>query len=254
VEKERTMQAMNSDRERADSLAQFACETRALVDAGASFENESARTLRIDVDGGVWLKPGAAIAYRGDIMFERLATLDASSLQDVVMRETAPLVRAVGKGRLYCAHHGSHVRVIRLAEESLVVAWTDLLAFEESLTFSTSLVAHGVGIAAGGLVSVMLSGHGAVAIATHGQPLTLAVEPGNPVNTDPHATLAWSATLTPMLKTDVSWRSVFAHGGHEPAQMHFDGTGFVVVQPYEDPSRFGVKVNPLKRLAQMVAG
>jgi hypothetical protein len=26
------------------------------------------------VDGGVWLKPGAAIAYRGDVSFERLAT------------------------------------------------------------------------------------------------------------------------------------------------------------------------------------
>jgi uncharacterized protein (AIM24 family) len=248
------MQAMKTERTSAGSLVQFLRDTGALHDEAAGFVNESARTLRIDVDGGVWLKPGAAIAYRGEITFERLATLDASSFQDVVMRETAPLVRAVGRGRLYCGHHGSHVRVVRLAGESLVVAWTDLLAFEESLTFRADLVGHGVGIAAGGLMGVALSGHGAVAIATHGQPLTLDVVPGSPVDTDPHATLAWSPALTPVLKTDVSWRSVFGHGGHEPVQMHFSGSGFVIVQPYEDPSRFGLEINPLKRLARFIAG
>jgi uncharacterized protein (AIM24 family) len=219
-----------------------------------AFENESARTLRIDVDGGVWLKPGVAIAYRGEIAFVRRATIEASSLQDVAMREVAPLVRAAGKGRLYCAHHGSHVHVVRLAGQSLVVAWADLLAFEQGLTFTTSLVGHGIGIAAGGMVAVTLSGYGALALATHGQPLRLEVSPGNPLNTDPHATLAWSVPLTPALKTDLNWRSVFAHGGHEPVQMRFEGSGYVLVQPYEDPSRFGVKFNPLKRLAAMVTG
>jgi uncharacterized protein (AIM24 family) len=251
---ERTMEPNNAEREPAESLRVFLRETGALDGAGQAFENESARTLRIDVDGGVWLKPGAAIAYRGDIAFERLATLDGRSLQDVLLRETAPLVRAVGKGRLYCGQHGSHATLVRLAGESLVVAWPDLLAFEECLSFETSLVGHGVGIAAGGMAVVRLSGHGAAAMATHGRPLTLEVSPGNPVTTDPHATLAWSADLAPVLKTDLSWRSVFRHGGHEPIQMHFEGTGFVVVQPYEDPSRFELKFNPLKRLATLLAG
>jgi uncharacterized protein (AIM24 family) len=219
-----------------------------------AFENESARTLRVDVDGGVWLKPGAAIAFRGDILFERRPTLHARSLADAAMREAAPLVRAVGRGRLYCAQHGSNVHVVRLTGESIVVAWQDLLAFEESLDFATSMVGHGIGIAAGGLAATTLSGRGALAIATHGQPLTLDVGPDNPLTTDPHATLAWSAGLKPTLKTDLSWRSVFAHGGHEPVQMRFEGRGTVLVQPYEDPSRFAVKGNPLKRLAVKIAG
>ena len=46
------------------------------------------------MDGGVWLKPGAAVAYRGDLTFERLPTLGAGSVQDAVLREAAPLVRA----------------------------------------------------------------------------------------------------------------------------------------------------------------
>src|SRR5262245_17786659 len=248
------MRTLTGATEQTGSLAQFVRETGALETPGEAFESESARTLRIDVDGGVWLKPGAAIAYRGEIAFERLATLDARSLKDVVLRETSPLVRAVGKGRLYCGHHGSHVRVVRLAGESIVVTWEDLLAFEESLVFEPKLVGDGLGIAAGGLVAMTLSGHGALAMATHGQPLTLEVTPGSPVSTDPHATLAWSATLTPALKTDLSWRSIFAHGGHEPVQMFFEGEGFVVVQPYEDRSRFGIKVSPLKRLASMIVG
>lgn len=219
-----------------------------------SFEQESERLLRIDVDGGVWLKPGAAIAYRGDIRFERLPTLAAHSIHDAALREMSPLVRAIGRGRLYCGAHGSHVRIIRLSGETIVVAWQELLAFEESLQFETTVVAHGIGIAAGGLTVVKLRGHGALAIAAHGEPLTLPVSPGNPLSTDPHATVAWSGELTPALKTELSWRSVFRHGGHEPVQMFFEGNGFVVVQPYEDPRRITLGLTPLDALKTLIAG
>ncbi|MGE0863161.1 MAG: AIM24 family protein [Vicinamibacterales bacterium] len=219
---------------------------------GERFGNQSARTLRVDLDGGVWLKPGVAIAYRGDIRFERLATICAPSVVDAVLRETAPLIRATGRGRLYCGHHGAHSRVVRLAGESIVVAWTDLLAFEETLTFASHLVGGGVGIAAGGLTAVTLSGHGAFALLTHGQPLAVRVTPGQPVSTDPHATLAWSADLAPTLKIDVSWRSAFGHGGQEAVQMLFEGSGFVLVQPCEDPARFALGAHPLRSLASLI--
>lgn len=248
------MTSLNANLESAESLGRFFDATGETGGAGERFDNESARTVRIDVDGGVWLKPGAAIAYRGDIRFERRPTLDAHSIADAVTRETAPLVRAIGKGRLFAGYRGSHARVVRLKGDAIVVAWEDLLAFEESLQFETMLVAHGVGLAAGGLVVVKLSGDGVFAVATHGQPLTLAVTPEQPVSTDPHATLAWSANLSPALKTDVSWRSVFGHGGHQAVQMFFGGNGFVVVQPYKDPSPFRPDVEPLKWLASLVTG
>jgi uncharacterized protein (AIM24 family) len=235
-------------------MERFLHQSREKQTAGERFEQESERMLRIDVDGGVWLKPGAAIAYRGDIGFERRPTLAAHSVYDAALRELTPLVRATGRGRLYCGHHGSHVRIIRLCEDSLVVAWPELLAFEESLRFDLSVVGHGVGIAAGGLITVRLSGHGAIALATHGEPLTLPVSPSDPVSTDPHATLAWSGGLTPELKTDLSWRSALAHGGHEPVQMLFRGHGYVVVQPYEDARRLPLKLNPLDALKALLAG
>jgi uncharacterized protein (AIM24 family) len=187
-------------------------------------------------------------------VFQRRPTLAARSLADAALRELTPLVRAAGRGRLYCGDHGSHVRIIRLCDETLVVAWPELLAFEERLAFDLSVVGDGVGLAAGGLVTVRLSGRGALALATHGEPLTLGVSLDDPVSTDPHATLAWSGGLTPELKTDLSWRSALAHGGHEPVQMFFRGEGYVVVQPYEDARRLSLRLNPLDGLKALIAG
>jgi uncharacterized protein (AIM24 family) len=244
--------------ERSDLVAQpldrFISDTSERETVSGRFGNESARTLRIDVDGGVWLTPGAAIAYHGAIRFERQRVLTAPSLKSALLRETAPLVHACGKGRLYCARRGSHVFPIALAGETIVVAWPDLLAIEDTLACVPTLVDHGIGVAAGGLVAMQLSGYGAFAMASHGRPLTIAVSEGNPVSTDPHATMAWSSGVRLRLKTDVSWRSAFQHGGQEPVQILFEGTGFVVVQPYEDPSRFTVRLNPLQRLAAMLTG
>ena len=248
------MSIADSSPESRHPLERFVRDTCEKAIEGERFQNESPRTLRIDVDGGVWLKPGAAIAYRGCIQFERLATLGAHSPSQALLREVAPLVRAIGQGRLYCAHDGAHASIVRLTGETILVSCVDLLAFEESLAFETSLVGHGVGIAAGGFVTVKLSGHGALALASHGAPLTLKVESGEAVCTDPHATLAWSDTLTPALNIDMSWRSVFGHGGHEPVQMRFEGSGFVLVQPYEHSSRIGATIAPLTRLASRVAG
>ena len=220
----------------------------------ARFEAESERMLRVEVDGGVWLKPGAAIAYRGDLAFERLPTIHADSLTSAALREITPLVRAIGYGRLYAGHEAAFVRLVRLAGETIVVSWHELLAFEDSLHFEMTFVGHGISVAAGGLVALKLSGHGTLAVAVHGDPLTLAVAPDNPVSTDPHATLAWSGELTPSLKTDLSWRSVFRHGGQEPFQMFFQGAGFVIVQPYKDPRRITLSVNPLAEIKALLVG
>ena len=236
------------------SLQRFLRESEEKRLPGERFEAESERMLRVEVDGGVWLKPGAAIAYRGNLAFERLPTINADSLKDVALREITPLVRAVGRGRLYCGHQATFVRLMRLAGETIVVSWEELLAFEDSLGFEMMFVAHGISLVAGGLVVVKLSGHGTLAVAVHGDPLTLAVEADTPVSTDPYATLAWSGALTPSLKTDLSWKSVFRHGGQEPFQMHFQGTGFVVVQPHKDPRRIALSLNPIAEIRALLVG
>lgn len=236
------------------SLDLFLAATSEQPRAGEAFLAENARTLRIELDGSVWIKPGAAIGYRGEVAFERLATLAATSAAQAAMREAAPLVRASGRGRLYCASHGAHVHVVRLQEQTLVVASRDLLAFESSLRFDSRLLEHGLGVAAGGLVVTTLGGSGSLAIATHGCPLTLAVVPSMPVTTDPRATVAWSPSLAPALKLDLGWRSAIGHGGHEPVRMHFEGRGFVLIQSCEESGPLELHGNPIRRIAQLVTG
>lgn len=90
------------------------------------------------------------------------------------------------------------------------------------------------GMVSGGLFNVTLNGSGRVAITSHYEPLTLLVRPGEPVITDPHATVAWSGHLEPNFKTDVSFKTFIGRGSGESIQMQFEGDGFVIVQPYEE--------------------
>jgi uncharacterized protein (AIM24 family) len=87
---------------------------------------------------------------------------------------------------------------------------------------------------AGGLFNVKISGSGMIAITSHYEPMTLRVSPGSPVITDPNATVAWSGTLQPEFQTDISLRTFIGRGSGESIQLRFEGTGFVVVQPYEE--------------------
>lgn len=90
------------------------------------------------------------------------------------------------------------------------------------------------GMLAGGLFNVKLEGPGLVAITSHYEPLTLIVQPGDSVYTDPNATVAWSGDLQTEFVTDVSFKTFIGRGSGESIQMKFSGSGFVVVQPFEE--------------------
>jgi uncharacterized protein (AIM24 family) len=229
--------AADSDKYSADAFL------RAFVEKGGvsadRFEQEGQRVLRIDVTGsaGVLIKPGSAIAYRGDIRFERLATLGADTLREMAAREITPFVRALGEGRLYCANKGWHVHLLHLDGGTVFVNGDMLLAFEETLEHEITLPGI-AGVFAGGFFTVKLSGKGMLALAIHGAPLTLPVAADSPVSTDPKATIGWSSGLRTELKTDLSWRSLIGRGGEEPIQFRFEGEGYVAVQPSEGAPRF----------------
>jgi len=219
------------------SLADFLQKTGEKDHPGDVFELESHRMLEIHVNGRVWTKLGAAIAYRGDLKFIREGMLEGGvmkALKRAVTGEATPLSKVEGRGRLYVADSGKHISVLRLAGETINVSGNDLLAFEDTVSYDITMIRRVAGMMAGGLFSVKLTGHGMVAITTHGDPLTLRVSPSDPVSTDPNATVAWSAGLSPELKTDISFKTLVGRGGGETFQMLFRGDGFVVVQPYEE--------------------
>lgn len=228
---------MQPDLPPSHTLSDFIMATAERDRPGQIFELESHRMLEVNVNGRVWSKLGAMVAYRGNVRFVREGALEGGvgkALKRFVSGEVTPLVKIEGQGKVYLADAGKHITILRLQGETINVNGNDLLAFEDTVTYDITMHRRIAGMMAGGLFSLRLTGHGMVAIMSHGEPLTLRCLANDPIITDPNATVAWSGSLTPEVKTDISLRTLIGRGGGETFQMHFRGDGFVVVQPYEE--------------------
>ncbi len=201
------------------------------------FELEGDRVLEINLNGRVWTKMGSMVAYIGSIKFIREGVLEhgvGKLLKKAVSGEGTSLTKAEGKGTLYLADSGKKISILKLENDSIYVNGNDVLAFEDSIEWDIKLMKKISSMLAGGLTNIRLEGTGMVAVTTHYQPLTLRVTPQRPVITDPNATVAWSGSLEPQLKTDVSVKTFLGRGSGESIQMRFQGKGFVVIQPFEE--------------------
>jgi len=219
------------------SLREFVEETSQQDHGQGFFELESPYMLEVNLDGMVWTKMGSMIAYIGNIKFVREGILEkglGKMLKKAVTGEGTKLTKAEGRGRLYLADSGKRISILNLQNESIFVNGNDLLAIEQGIEWDIKMMHSITGMMAGGLFNVKLSGTGMIAITSHFQPMTLLVRPDQPVTTDPNATIAWSGSLTPEFKKDISLKTFFGRGSGESIQMHFRGNGFVVVQPYEE--------------------
>ncbi len=226
------------------SIAEF-LERTAQQDRGQGFfELESPHMLEVNLDGGshgsVWTKMGGMVAYRGSVKFTRQGMMEeglGKFLKRQFTGEGAKLTKAEGRGKVYLADDGKKLTVLDLQDEAVVVNGEDLIAFEPALKYDVTMMKKIAAIASGGLFNVRVEGRGLLCIGTHHDPMTLRVAPGEAVFTDPNATVAWSGTLMPDFKTDVSLKTFVGRGSGESFQMKFDGGshgGWVVVQPYEE--------------------
>jgi len=201
------------------------------------FELESDRMLDINLNGEVWTKLGAMVAYTGNIKFEREGILSrgiGNLLKKAVSGEGSSLTKVSGQGSVFCADSGKKITILQLNNEAICVNGNDLLAFETSLTYNIKMMKRMTAVLAGGLFNVRLEGSGMTAITSHYDPVTLPVTPNEPVITDPNATVLWSGALEPELKTDLQLKTFLGRGSGESVQLLFRGHGFVVVQPYEE--------------------
>lgn len=219
------------------SISEFVEQSRQQDLGQGLFELESERLLELNLDGMVWMKHGAMVAYRGDVKFVREKILEKGlmkALKKGLTGEGARLSKVEGKGKVYLADAGKKITILNLVDESLFVNGNDVLAFEDSLSWDVKMLKSASAMLAGGLFNLKLSGSGMLAITTHYDPLTLIVEPGQTVFTDPNATVAWSGDLMPQFKTDIQLKSLIGRGSGESIQMKFEGSGFVVIQPFEE--------------------
>ncbi len=219
------------------SLKDFVAATAQQDRGQGLFELESPRMLEVNLNGMIWIKTGAMKAYVGQVKFEREGVLEhgiGKFFKKALTGEGTRLTKATGNGVMYLADEGKSVQILQLQGESIFVNGNDLLAFEPSLKWDITMMRKLSAMLAGGLFNVRLEGVGMLAITTHHEPLTLLVTPALPVRTDPNATIAWSGTLTPEFKTDISFKTFLGRGSGESIQMEFAGQGFVVIQPFEE--------------------
>lgn len=219
------------------SIADFVHRTAQDNAANNPFELENDYLLEINLNGRVWAKAGSMIAYTGNVRFTREGMLEhgiGKALKKMVSGEGTTLMKVEGQGRVYLADKGKKVQVLNLQKETIFVNGNDLLAFESNVEWDIKMMRRMAGLMAGGLFNVRLSGPGMVAITTHYDPLTLQVTPGQVVYTDPNATVAWSGSLAPDLRTDISFKTFLGRGSGESIQLKFEGNGWVVLQPFEE--------------------
>jgi len=222
------------------SIEKFIQQTEQVDKGEGFFELETPRMLEVNLDGHVWAKAGSMVAYHGKIKFVREGILEhglGTAFKKAFTGEGASLMKANGQGKLYLADEGKKIIILHLQNDSIFVNGNDLLAFEPSIKWKIKLMKRIAGMMAGGLFNVRCEGTGMIAITTHYEPLTLRVLPGQPVITDPNATVAWSGNLQPEFQTDISFKTFLGRGSGESIQMRFEGDGFVVVQPYEEVYR-----------------
>lgn len=202
-----------------------------------TFELESPYLLEVKLDGRMWVKAGSMVAYHGAVKFTRQGVMEqglGNLLKKAISGEGMQLMKMDGRGRVYLADAGKKVTLLRLDGEAIYANGNDVLAFEEGIDNKITMMRKVSGMLTGGLFNVRLSGKGVVAITSHYEPVTLAVTPNQPVFTDPNATVAWSGSLNPEIVTDISLGTLFGRGSGESVQLKFAGSGWVVVQPYEE--------------------
>ncbi|MCT2536118.1 AIM24 family protein [Aquibacillus koreensis] len=226
------------------SIDEFINQTKQDERENEYFELETPRILEVNLLDQVWAKAGSMISYVGNIKFEREKVLEhgvGKMFKKAFTGEGSSLMKATGRGQLYLADQGKKITIFDLQNEAITVNGNDLLAFEPGIDWDIHLMKKVAGMLSGGLFNVTLNGTGKVAITSHYEPLTLLVEPGKPVITDPNATVAWSGHLKPEFRTDISYRTLLGRGSGESFQMEFSGEGFVIVQPFEEISSSGTQ-------------
>lgn len=231
------MDSQPEDGSSGHSIEQFLKTTAQTDRVRGVFELENPRLLEVRLQGRTWSKMGAMIAYHGDVNFTREGVFEhglGTFLKKAVSGEGMSLMKMDGQGRVYLADSGKKIHLLQLNNESIFVNGNDVLAFEDQVQWKIQMMRRMAGVLAGGLFNVHLSGSGLVAITSHYEPLALRVTAQTSVNTDPNATVAWSGTLTPEIRTNVSLRTFLGRGSGESIQLHFRGEGWVLVQPFEE--------------------
>ncbi|MFG3200981.1 AIM24 family protein [Streptomyces sp. NPDC048192] len=204
---------------------------RPAVEPGMSVEN--AKCLKYAVDGEMYARQGAMVAYRGSLAFERKGQGVGGILKRAVTGEGLPLMAVRGRGEAWFAHEAQNCFIVELEPgDRFTVNGRHVLCFDASLSYDIKTV-KGSGIAGGGLFNSVFGGHGRLGLVCDGTPLVIPVSAQAPVYVDTDAVVGWTAQLQTSLHRSQSIGSMLRGGSGEAVQLMLQGEGFVVVRPSE---------------------
>ena len=204
----------------------------------ATFRKNGSRIVEVDLSGeSVKSLTGAMIAYEGDISFKKAGFGGGEGIRGALKRkvtgESLDLMECAGRGTVYFAHEATEIELVPLANETLQVESSSLLALDSGLKTNVTFTGLRGATAGQGLFTTTVSGNGVVALLSDGPAIALEVTPQFPLVVDPDAYVASKGQLSQSFVTDVSWRSAVGHGSGEAFSLRFDGSGVVLIQPAE---------------------
>lgn len=209
-----------------------------------TFDQVNSKVVRASVSAAapVLARRGAMLGYSGRVGFRPVAGQGrgvAGMVGAALAGESSPMMATEGQGEVYYGFRGLHVTVLQLTGETLTVEADRLLAHDANLQTGVEFIGQG-GVRAAvrgavtgqGLFTTKVSGHGAVALLSHGGSIALQVT-GEPVSVDPQAYVGHVGPLGVELSAKVGLRDVVGRGSGEAFQLKVSGQGTVYVQASE---------------------
>lgn len=210
-----------------------------------AFEKVNSKVVRIPVttQNPVLARRGAMLGYEGNVSFRPISGQGqgvGGFVGAAMSGESNPMMATEGNGSVLYGFRGLHVTVIDLTGDSLTVEADRLLAHDANLQTSVEFIGQG-GIRSAvrgamtgqGLFTTRISGHGSVALLSHGGTFPLPLN-GEVVGVDPQAYVGHTGALNIDLKASVGLRDLVGRGSGEAFQLHVSGHGTVYVQASEE--------------------
>ena len=195
---------------------------------------QNPRMLKVRLDGEVFARQGAMVAYQGEIAFAYQGAGGVGRfLKKALTGEGVPLMRCTGRGDLFLAQDGNELHVLDLDGDSVTINGANVLAFEPGLTWDIRRV-EGASALSGGAFNMVFSGTGRLVLSAFGTPVVLDAGEA-PTYADLQSAIAWSSSLQTRLVRTAGASALIGRGSGEAFQLAFAGQGFVVVQASEGP-------------------
>ncbi|MFD5629886.1 MULTISPECIES: AIM24 family protein [unclassified Streptomyces] len=194
---------------------------------------QNTKTIKYAVNGDMFARQGAMIAYRGNLQFERKGQGVGGMLKRAVTGEGLPLMTVRGQGEAWFAHEAQSCFIVDIEPgDVFTVNGRNVLCFDASVSYEIKTV-KGAGMSGGGLFNSVFTGQGRIGLMCEGSPLVIPVSPQQPVFVDTDAIVGWTANLHTSLHRSQSIGSMIRGGSGEAVQLKLEGEGYVVVRPSE---------------------